>query len=110
MELMLCIENCVDKYGAVAYQHDTGLSVQGFLELLKMYLESTFLTWEDKPYIQTNGICIGSCVAPILSDLFLAQLDRRVHEQLQVSRLAKIFRYVDDFLIIFDTGETGLKP
>ncbi|XP_049271280.1 uncharacterized protein LOC119391559 [Rhipicephalus sanguineus] len=27
-------------------------------------------------YVHKNGVCIGSCLAPLLSDLFLAQCDR----------------------------------
>uniref|UniRef100_A0A224Z9X5 Tick transposon n=1 Tax=Rhipicephalus zambeziensis TaxID=60191 RepID=A0A224Z9X5_9ACAR len=109
-QLMLCVEECIDKHGSIAFQNHTGLSVQSFLELLTMYLNSTFATWHDNVYIQTNGVCIGSSIAPILSDLFLAHLDRRLQNQLKVSRLTKVFRYVDDFLVIFNTDEAGLEP
>lgn len=46
-------------------------------------------------------MCIGSCLAPILSDLVLAQLDRKLQEALKESAVQKVFRFVDDFLIIF---------
>lgn len=75
-----------------------------------MYLNSTFTTWDDKLYSQTNGICIGSCIAPILSTLFLAYLDNLQHNQLQISNVTRIFHYIDDFLLIFNTDEVSLEP
>ncbi|CAN7949006.1 unnamed protein product, partial [Ixodes pacificus] len=50
-------------------------------ELLHMHLRSTFATWEGNIYLQRQGVCIGSCVAPVLSDLFLASLDRTIFER-----------------------------
>lgn len=70
-----------------------------------MHLNSTFTTWDDKLYSQTNRICIGSCIAPILSSLFLAYLDNLQHNQLQISNVTSIFYYVDDFLVIFNTDD-----
>lgn len=108
-KLLLFLEKCIVKYGSVAFQNSTGVSVKGFLELLTVYLNSTFKIWDDKLYIQSNGICILSCIAPILSDLFLGHHDRIMHDQLRIPQVTKIFRYVDDFLVVFDTGEAGLE-
>ncbi|CAN7943095.1 unnamed protein product [Ixodes hexagonus] len=82
------------------------------MELLDMYLRSTFATWEGNIYLQQQWICIGSCIAPALSpaggtcacsDLFLASLDRTIFERLGGTKVAKVFRYVDDFLVLLDT-------
>ncbi|KAH7982391.1 hypothetical protein HPB52_004305 [Rhipicephalus sanguineus] len=39
--------------------------------------------------------------APILSDLLLAHYDRKLQDQLASKGSIKIFRYVDDFLVLF---------
>ncbi|CAN8012071.1 unnamed protein product, partial [Ixodes pacificus] len=79
--LLTCIRDCIDMFGAVAFQNAAGLSVEGFMELLDMYLRSTFATWGGNIYLQRQGVCIGSCIAPVLSDLFLASLDRIIFER-----------------------------
>lgn len=96
--LLHCIEECIDEFGASNFQTQSGISVGGFLELLSFYLRSTYILWDVKPHLQKAGICIGSCIAPIISDLFLAKLDRSVSEA-----FAHVFRYVDDFLIFIDS-------
>lgn len=72
-----------------------------FLELMSYYLQSTFVEYEGSLYVQQKGVCIGSCLAPILSDLVLARCDRLLQAALQGSPVVKVFRFVDDFLIVF---------
>lgn len=49
---------------------------------------------------QRNGICIGSCVAPVLSDIFLAQRNRHLSRRCGRSKIVAVFRYVDDYLVV----------
>lgn len=102
-ELLSCVEACIDGYGAISFQNSSGIPVDKFLELLALYLRSTFSTWEGNIYLQNNGICIGSCLAPVLSDLYLASLDRVVANRLPQCKVVKTFRYVDDYLLVIDT-------
>ncbi|CAN7989990.1 unnamed protein product [Ixodes pacificus] len=46
------------------------------------------------------GICIGSSVAPVLCDIYLSAMDKRISGALDGMNVVKIFRYVDDFLVI----------
>lgn len=78
--------------------------MQGFLDLLLMYLQSTYVSWNDKIFIQKEGVCIGSCVAPALSDLFLGHLDRLLADRLQSTNVIKVYRFVDDFLVLLQRG------
>lgn len=78
--------------------------MQGFLDLLSMYLQSTYVSWNDKIFIQREGVCIGSCVAPALSDLFLGHLDRLLADRLQSTNVIKVYRFVDDFLVLLQRG------
>lgn len=100
--VLSCVEQCIDKYGAVSFQNEAGMSCSQFLELLQIYLNSTFITWDNQCFLQKSGVCIGSCIAPILSDLFLSCLDRDISLQVQGTAVFKTFRYVDDFLIFID--------
>ncbi|XP_077564343.1 uncharacterized protein LOC144179781 [Haemaphysalis longicornis] len=77
-KLLYFIEEYIDEFGSVAFQNAAGVSVSGFLELLSFYLRSTYIEYDGKPCLQREGTCIGSCIAPILSDLFLSKLDNGV--------------------------------
>lgn len=43
------------------------------LSLLQTYLSSLNVTLKDNVYTQKEGICIGSCIAPALCDLFIVK-------------------------------------
>ncbi|CAN7948473.1 unnamed protein product, partial [Ixodes hexagonus] len=73
-----------------------------FLDLITTYLNSTFASWEGLTYLQKTGVCIGSCIAPVLSDLYLAFHNRLLQHNLDQSKVVRIFRYVDDYLILLD--------
>uniref|UniRef100_A0A6M2D1N9 Putative tick transposon ovary overexpressed n=1 Tax=Rhipicephalus microplus TaxID=6941 RepID=A0A6M2D1N9_RHIMP len=91
-----CIERDNDE---VAFRNRSGMSLETFLELLCMYLDSTVVLFQDRLFRQKNGVCIGSKVAPVLSTIFLSKVDRLVDSDLGGKSL-KIFRYVDDYLIL----------
>ena len=97
-DLLRSVEKVIDEYGVIRFQNEVGLSCGHFLELLTCYLKSTFILWEDCAQLQKRGICIGSCLAPRLSDLFLAQLCVKLSERLKGTKVVRTFRYVDDFL------------
>lgn len=63
------------------------MTASGFLEI-NTYLKSTFLSLNIVTYIQKNDVCIGSCPAPLLSDLFLAECDimRQTRNDLKISQ------------------------
>ena len=51
-------------------------------------------------FVQKKAVGTGSCVAPALSDLLVARYDRHLEASLQSSNVSKVFRYVDDYLVI----------
>lgn len=83
----------------VGFQNQCGLNSDAFLELLSFYLSATFVKFDDELYVQREGVCIGSSVAPVLCHIFLAKFDRLLKQSLNDDRVVKIFRYVDDFLV-----------
>ncbi|KAM7283723.1 uncharacterized protein ISCGN_000829 [Ixodes scapularis] len=75
---MLCfISEAIHLHGAVRFQNSAGISVSGFLDLNDLYLRSTLVEHEGRIYAQKTGVCIGSCLAPILSEIYLFFVDRR---------------------------------
>lgn len=76
----------------------SGTSVEAFMELLLFYLNSTFVMWRGKAYVQKAGVCIGSRLAPTLSDIFLAKVNRDLEPALK-DVVQHAPRYVDDYLV-----------
>lgn len=96
---MSAVSDHIDKHGIVAFQNECGISASAFLELLEFYLSSTCAEWEGEVYTQKDGICIGSCLAPILSDMFLAIRDKRLQGHLEKLDVCRTFRFVDDYFV-----------
>lgn len=71
------------------------------MELLAFYLSYTFVGWQGQTLIQQSGVCIASCVAPVLCEIFLAKIDRCVQGCLN-GAVKSIFRYVDDYLVLLE--------
>ncbi|CAN7999537.1 unnamed protein product, partial [Ixodes pacificus] len=77
------------------------ISTSAFLDLLRTYLSSLHVRYEGSVYTQKEGICIGSCIAPALCDLYLARGNRELVPFFQEIGVTRCFRYVDDFLVCF---------
>ncbi|XP_077507325.1 uncharacterized protein LOC144116482 [Amblyomma americanum] len=101
-DLLSDVRDCIEAHGAVKFQNASGVAVSSFLELLDTYLNSTFAQFEDHIVSQRNGICIGSCVAPVLSDICLGVRDRKIRERCSEFGIDEVFRFVDDFLVILN--------
>lgn len=103
-ELFVAVHELIECNGEMSFQSSCGLSTNSFMELLMFYLQSTFIDFDGKLFLQKNGVCIGSCVAPILCNIYLAKFDNSVCTILSDDRVSRIFRYVDDFLILLNIG------
>lgn len=77
-QLLLSVKECIEENGDVCFQNSAGLSIDNFLALLQFYLNSTFNVFDKQPFLQRSGICTGSCVAPILSDILLTSKTRLI--------------------------------
>ncbi|XP_040067048.1 uncharacterized protein LOC120840526, partial [Ixodes scapularis] len=82
----------------VNFQYRTGIAVDSFLSLLDLYLQATIVEYNGQKYVQRDGVCIGSSVAPMLAEIYLNTLDSCVSETLQKNNLngGIVKRYVDD--------------
>lgn len=106
-ELIGCVQRCFDVYNdECEFVNKCCVSVRSFLELLSCYLRSTVIGFEGKLYLQREGICIGSRIAPVLSNIFLGCIDEDIEQELGWCGV-KIFRYVDDYLVIVDESKSS---
>ncbi|KAM7313816.1 uncharacterized protein ISCGN_003603 [Ixodes scapularis] len=104
------VNDGIDRYGPLKFQNSVGIAAEDFLNLLMLYLRSTTVVFRSEFYRQREGVCIGSRIAPALSDLLLAFYDRLLEISLRDSSVIKIFRYVDDFLVLYrPSDDTGSK-
>lgn len=91
-ELLKNVKLCIcEDNDEVKFRNDCGVPVESFMEVLFFYLSSTFVGWNEAIYVQKSGICIGSKVAPLLSDIFLARVDQSIHSA--IGSLAKNFPF-----------------
>lgn len=110
-EAITTVQECIDTYGVVRFQNECGISVRSFLDLLRLYLQSLYVEFNGSIFVQNDGICIGSCLAPILSNLYMAKGDRELQPRLQGYGVVACFRYVDDFLLCFPRSKcANIKP
>ncbi|XP_077553602.1 uncharacterized protein LOC144168506 [Haemaphysalis longicornis] len=99
--VLKAVSDAVDQFGNVGFQSECEISTGKFLEALNFYLDSTYVEYSGSLYLQKEGVCIGSSLAPVLSDLLLASLDRQLQMALEGKSVVKTFRYVDDYLVVF---------
>ncbi|KAH9382479.1 hypothetical protein HPB48_000142 [Haemaphysalis longicornis] len=101
------VQESIDASGIVSFQNSAGMPASSFLALLDFYLSSNVVKFEDRLVVQKEGVCIGSCIAPVVSDLFFAKCDRQIACRLEGSPIVKICRYVDDYLVVFNEVVPG---
>ncbi|XP_064479317.1 uncharacterized protein LOC135392540 [Ornithodoros turicata] len=107
-ELIEVVSEGIDRYGTVRFQNEVGVDVSTFLAVLRLYLQSPTVEFLGGVYLQRAGVCIGSCVARVLSNLLLARYDRRLERALRDMGVPRVFRFIDDYLILFDTENVAV--
>ncbi|MGR0202271.1 hypothetical protein, partial [Klebsiella pneumoniae] len=58
-------------------------------------------------YLQSEGLPIGSCISPILAEIFLDSLEHKIFNSNNslVKYVKHWFRYVDDVFCLFTGGQ-----
>lgn len=56
-----------------------------------------------------HGVCIWSCIAPVVSDLVLAHFDRLIYTLLTDKNVLKAFRFVNDFLVVLNCKAPAIE-
>ena len=106
-DLLNCVSECINEQGHETVSTDKcGVSTGAFLEILSTYLKSTLVGWKEGVYVQKSGICIGSKVAPVLSDLYLSKTDKLLEGTLGNSVKVLVMGMIISFFLVVRT----LKP
>ena len=97
------VRESIGVFGSVKFQNALELSVNNFLELIRLYLLTSVIKENDRYFTQISGICIGSKIASNLSDLFVARINRKIQNDLVMlnpEKSVRIMKYVDDYLVV----------
>ena len=84
-----------------------GISKNDFSDLLNLVTMESIFTFNNKFYIQADGVGMGSPLSPILTNIFLSN-----HEENRLNKcpiqFKSIFyrRYVNDILVLFESPES----
>ena len=90
-----------------AYNHPTlpppPLLQRDMEALLKICTQETPFLFDDKTFIQTDGVSMGSPLGPTFADFYMSEVENLLLSQNRVSNPVKYLRYVDDTLVIFNS-------
>jgi len=78
-----------------------------FLEAIKLILESTFFSFNNKMYKQKFGTPMGSPLSPVIVDIVMQDLEKRVLETFNFD-IPFYFRYVDNLVMAVPTSKIEL--
>jgi len=92
----ICVEHFKSYYGS----NDVVL----FKSLLELACKDVHFLFNDTWYIQTDGVSMGSPIAPAMADIFMNHLERNIVNYSGV-KPSLYKRYVDDIFLIFENQE-----
>ena len=100
------LTEAIDLACSYVYQDDSQTkprySIEHFKRLLQYATSGEFL-YQDKLYRQTDGVAMGSPLAPTLANLFLAHLENDFLKSCDAP--IAYWRYVDDIFCVFDVSK-----
>ena len=82
----------------------TKLKKEELRELLELCTKEMHFTFDDKIYQQTDGVCMGSPLGPVLANVFMVHLEETIVPQLQ-NEMPTWRRYVDDTFTVVKKGK-----
>ena len=103
------IDICVKKLFHNPQTLVNGMPKNDFRDLIKLATKESFFIFNNKFYIQLDGVAMGSPLSPILAKIFLSH-----HEETWLNKCLIEFkpsfyrRYVDDVFVFFESHESAL--
>ena len=80
---------------------DTNLSKRSLKKLILDSCQKTTFTFDSTLYEQIEGVSMGASCGPVLANIILTELEKRVVHRLFDDDLIKFYmRYVDDTLVL----------
>ena len=72
--------------------------------LLELCTKEMHFSFNDKIYRQVNGVAMGSPLGPVIANIFMVELERRLIPTMY-DKISLWFRYVDDTFTFIKRGE-----
>ena len=85
-----------------SFSESTKLFAQDIMEALKLCLHSTIFSFNSVLYRQTLDTPMGSCISPVIANIFMESIERSAIDSFQEPPRVWI-RYVDDIFCIIKT-------
>ena len=73
-----------------------------FEQLLRIATSQTHFIFDNKMYVQHNGVAMGAPLAPIIADIFMSHLEETLMDRLKQNGICEWHRYVDDTFVLVE--------
>jgi len=81
---------------------------QEILRLTRLIVTQNYLKFQNKAYLQKNGLAMGAPTSSFLSEIYLQFVENtKIFDLLCSSRVEGYYRHADDILIIYDENHTN---
>ena len=102
------IDICVKKLFKTPDALVKGISKNDFRDLLNLATKESFFTFNNKFYIQVDGVAMGSPLGPILANIFLSHHEENWLNKCPIKFKPSFYRrYVDDIFVVFESPESA---
>ena len=78
-----------------------------FRILLEAATSDTQFMFDGKIFVQHNGVAMGAPLAPIIADVFMAELETTLMDRLEQKGVREWHRYVDDTFVLVEPTRTS---
>lgn len=77
---------------------------------IEVCMEQNYFRFNNKYYIQTRGLPMGSSLSPIMAEIYMNNFEEQVIQKSEYkNKIKKWIRYVDDVLIIWEGDMAEIK-
>ena len=102
------IDICVKKVFKTPDTLVKGISKNDFRDLLNLATKESFFMFNNKFYIQVDGVAMGSPLGPILANIFLSHHEENWLNKCPIKFKPSFYRrYVDDIFVLFESSESA---
>ena len=95
------IEVVLNKIYKKNQQSNTSLRREEMKHLLETAVKNVPFRFMNRTFIQVDGVAMGSPLRPLLADIFMAELEKKLN-RLSTNKPIVWYRYVDDIFCIFN--------
>ena len=87
-----------------------GISKNDFRDLLNLATKESFFTFNNKFYIQVDGVAMEYPLSPILAGIFLSHHEENWLNKCSIEFKPSFYRrYVDDIFVLFESSESAVS-